>query len=278
MDDEPEDTSPFWARSIGQRTTIGGDGNAPGGRDSAGGIVAGYDLIRTQNMLIGVGGGYATADVATRNAAQARVKTGQFLLYGSVTDHGWRFDGELSAGFDDFHSERFIQIGALTRTAIGSADGWSASGDLSAHYGDGIVVPFGEIHYDHVDRSGFTETGAGALSLAVQKGSFSTPRVLVGGDTDLDRLLGATGWAPVAMVAWAHDFGEIAGRTDASLAGAPSATFSTFSSRTGHDAVMAGLRVSKIISETCDLFAGYSVEARARSTSHVLSAGLRLQL
>ncbi|HEX3486818.1 MAG TPA: autotransporter outer membrane beta-barrel domain-containing protein [Micropepsaceae bacterium] len=278
MHDEPDDTSPLWARSIGQRTTIGGDGNARGNRDSAGGIVAGYDLIRTQDMLLGIGGGYATADIVTRNAAQARVKTGQFLLYGSVTDSGWRFDGELSAGFDHFDSERFIQIGALTRTAIGSADGWSASGDFSAHYGDGIVVPFGEIHYDHVERSAFTETGASTLSLAVQNGSFSTPRVLVGGDTDLDRLLGGTGWAPVAMVAWAHDFGETSGRTDAELAGAPSATFSTFSSRTGHDALLAGLRVSKTIDGTCDLFAGYSVEARARSTSHVLAAGLRLQL
>lgn len=276
--DEPYDTSSLWVGAVGQWTTTAGDGNAPGSRDNAGGIVAGYDLIRTQDVLLGVAGAYAIADVVTKNAAQAHVKTGQFLVYGRLIDGAWRFDGDFSAGFDHYHSQRLIQIDALTRTAIGSADGWSASGDLSAHYGGGIVVPFGEFHYDYIERSGFAETGADALALIVQRGNLSTPRVLVGGDADLDRLLGDTGWAPTATLAWAHDFGETAGRTDAALAGAPSATFSTFSSRTGHDAVLAGLRVSKTIGETFDVFAGYSVEARARSTSHVVSAGLRLQL
>ena len=179
----------------------------------------------------------------------------------------WRFDENISAGFSHFKTKRRIQIGALTRTAVGNADGWSASGDLAVHYGDGAVVPFGEFRYDYVRRDAFDETGAGVLSLDVQRGHLNTPRLLAGGDADLNRLFGGIGLDLTARLAWVHDFGGTAGRTDAALDGAPLATFVTLSSRIGRDAVLADLRAAKTISETLSVFAEYGVEARSRATS-----------
>jgi uncharacterized protein with beta-barrel porin domain len=276
--DAAQEIAPLWVRAVGQWIATTGDGNAPGNLDSGGGLVAGYDLIRMPDAVLGIAGGYGVADVATKNAAQAHVETGQVILYAGWTEGALRVDDRVSAGYDHFHSKRLIQVGGLTRTAIGSTDGWSASGDITAHYGDGMVVPFGEFHYDYIGRGAFAETGADALSLNIRSGSLGTLRALVGGDVDLGRLLGGAGWAPAATLAWVHDFGDTAGRTDAALAGAPGTIFSTLSSRTGHDAVLAGLSASKTIDDTFSVFAGYSVEARTRATGHAVSAGLRIQL
>jgi uncharacterized protein with beta-barrel porin domain len=76
---------------------------------------------------------------------------------------------------------------------------------------------------------------------------------------------------------WAHDFGVTAGRTDAALAGAPLSFFTTRSSRTGHDAILAGLNVSREITDGINVFAGYDLEARTRSTSQTITAGARIQ-
>lgn len=266
--------SPFWAHAVGQWTTIGGDGNAPGNRDSAGGIVAGFDLIRAPGRALGIAGGYAVSDVRTKDAASADIKATQIIFYGSFTEGPWRFDENLAAGSSHFKTKRFIAIGALTRTANGDTDGWSASGDLTVHYGDGAIVPFGAFQYDYVSRDAFGETGAGALSLDVQRSHLSTPRLLAGGDADLNRLFGDIGVDLAAKLAWVHDFGGTVGRTDAALNGAPLAGFSVLSSRVGRDAVLADLRAAKTISETLSVFAEYGIEARSRATSQTVSAGL----
>jgi uncharacterized protein with beta-barrel porin domain len=271
---ELSNTSPFWAHAVGQWTTINSDGNAPGNRDSAGGIVAGFDLIRAPDRTLGIAAGYAVSDVHTEDAAAAHVKATQFILYGSLTEGLWRFDQNISAGYSHFKTKRLIEIGGLTRTASGNADGWSASGDFAVHYGDGVVVPFGEFRYDYVLRDAFDETGAGVLSLDVQRGHLSTPRLLAGGDADLNRLSGGIGLDLTAKLAWVHDFGGTIARTDAVLDGAPLAGFSTLSSRTGRDAALADIRAAKTISETVSAFVEYGVEARSRATSQMVSAGL----
>jgi uncharacterized protein with beta-barrel porin domain len=153
-------------------------------------------------------------------------------------------------------------------------DGWSASGDLAVHYGDGVVVPFGELRYDYVRRDAFDETGAGVLSLDVQRGHLSTPLFLAGGDADLNRLFGDIGLDLAAKLAWVHDFGGTMGRTDAAPDGAPLAGFSTLSSPVGRDAVLADLRAAKAISATFSVFAEYCVEARSHAASQMVSAGV----
>lgn len=185
-----------------------------------------------------------------------------------------RFDQNISVGFSHFKTNRLITIGALTRTATGNTDGWSASGDLAVHYGDGAIVPFGEFRYDDVRRDAFDEAGAGVLSLDVARSHLSTPRLLAGADADLNRLLGDIGLDLAAKLAWVHDFGGTAGRTDAALDGAPLAGFSVLSSRIGRDAALADIRAAKTVSESVSLFAEYGVEARSRSTSQIVSAGV----
>ena len=272
-----QQTGRLWLRGAGRWTQTAGDGNAPGSRAESAGLVGGYDLVQRPDMVLGVGAGYAIADVAARNAAQAHVTSGQAIVYAAWADGDWRVDDRLSMGLDHFDTRRFIQIGTLDRTANGAVNGWSLTGDVTVHYDGGLIVPFGTLHYDYIGRDAFAESGAGALALNVRRGKLSTPRTVVGGDIKLDQLLGDTGWAPNARLGWVHDFGVTAGRTDSALAGAPSSFFTTRSSRAGHDAILVGLDVSRAITDNINLFAGYNLEARTRRTSQNIMAGARIQ-
>jgi autotransporter-associated beta strand protein len=270
------DASPVWAIGLGQFSATGTDANAPGYRDNAGGVIVGVDLAREAGLSYGVAGSYARSEATTTNAASATVQSERVMGYGVLTQGEWRLNGEVALAVDEYDSKRVIQIGALTRVASGNSSGVSASLDAAAHYGHASVVPFVEMRYDYVGRSAFTETGAGDLSLNVGDESLSAPRTVTGLDVDLNRLVnGSDGNTKLDLrLAWAHDFSQLAGRTDASLVGSPLTAFTALSSQVGNDAGLFDLRASTKVSDTLSLFGEYDGETRSRSTTQSLSVGM----
>ncbi|HUO88023.1 MAG TPA: autotransporter domain-containing protein [Rhizomicrobium sp.] len=269
-------TSPFWAHAAGQWTNMASDGNAPGHTDSAGGVIAGFDIVHDDDTRFGVAGSYTVSDVTTRNGAAANVQGGRAFLYGSKISGAWRFDHEVTLGFDGYHTRRLIQIGGAPRTAFGKADGYNVSLDLAARYDFGFAIPFGEFRYDRIHRDSFTETGAGSLSLAVADGVLDAPRLVAGADFDLIRAFDQP--EPDCLVtlrlAWAHDFDGTFGVTDAALTGAPAARFAVFSSQPGRDAGLLDLNAATRIGGV-EVFGAYSLEAREREIAQAVSLGLR---
>ncbi|HEY4944023.1 MAG TPA: autotransporter domain-containing protein [Rhizomicrobium sp.] len=267
--------SPFWGRAAGQWTNVATDGNAPGHTASAGGVIVGFDIVRDAGMHLGIAGSYAVADLTTKNGAAADIQSGRVLVYGSKVFGAWRFEHEFSLGFDGYRTRRLIRIGGLTRTAMGSSDGYNVSVDLAAHYDLGFAVPFGEFRYDHVHRDRFAETGAGSLSLIVADGDLDAPRLLAGADFDLVRAFGGSGGSVMLRLAWAHDFDGAFATTDAALTGAPAATFTVFSSRPGNDAGLVDLRADTSIGDGFSVYGAYSLEAREREIAQGISFGVR---
>jgi uncharacterized protein with beta-barrel porin domain len=271
------DTPPFWGHAAGQWTNVASDGNAPGHDDAAGGAIAGLDLIHHDDARFGLAGSYTVADVTTENGATANVQGGRFLAYGSKVSGAWRFDHEFTLGFDTYHVRRLIDLGGMTRIARGVADGYNVSLDLAARYDIGLFVPFGEFRYDRIERDGFVETGADSLSLSVSDSVLDAPRLVVGADFDLLRILGRPDPDSLiaARLAWAHDFDGVVGVTDAALAGAPSATFAVFSSRPGQDAGLLDFEAATRIGNGFHAFAAYTLEARERAVAQSISFGVR---
>ncbi len=272
------DGSPFWAIGLGGWSNTATDANAPGYASQSGGVMAGIDLSKDADAVYGIGGGYARSDVATQNAASGAVQMERVLGYGSQTRGDWHFDGEVSAALDEYSTSRQIVIGALTRTAKGSATGWTLSADGAVRYGTGFANPFLEARYDYVGRQGFTETNAGDLSLGVADESLDTARVTTGLDLDLNRMVGdRTPTLSVAMrLAWAHDFSKIDGVTNADLTGSPGVAFTALSSRIGQDAGIFNLSASGQIDNKLSLFGEYHLEGRTRQVSQSFLGGLRV--
>ncbi len=266
------DASPVWALGFGQFSTTKTDGNAPGYRDNAGGVIAGIDLARHAGVSYGVALGAATSHVLTKNAATANVTSERAIAYGGIVQDEWRFNGELATALEQYSSNRLIQIGSLSRNAHGSSTGWGFSASGSAHYGTGWASPFVELRDDYVSRSAFTETNAGDLSLNVHDESLNTPRSELGLDvrtTDSGDTLGMN-----LRLAWAHDFGTPYANTQASLVGSPLVPFKALSSKIGAEAALGNLAVTAKIDDTMSIYGEYDVEARTRSTSQQVSFGV----
>jgi len=240
-------------------------------------VIAGFELGRDAGMRFGFAGAYTVSDVTNKAGATANVQGGRVFAYGSKIAGAWRFDHEVSLGFNGYHTKRVITIGGLTRIATGKADGFNVSADIAARYDLGFAVPFGEFRYDRVHRDGFTEAGAGVISLAVAGADLDAPRLLAGADFDLLRTFDRP--RPDCLVnlrlAWAHDFDGTLGVTDAALAGAPAARFTVLSSKPGNDAVLLDLRASAGIGDGWSVFGAYGLEARAREITQGVSLGLR---
>jgi len=269
--------SPFWARAAGQWIDAASDGFAPGYTANAGGAIAGFDLVRDADARFGLAGAYTVSDVTNKVGATANVQGGRVFAYGSKIVGPWRFDHEVSLGFDGYHTRRVMAIGGLTRVATGKADGFNVSVDLAARYDLGFAVPFGEFRYDRIHRDGFTESGAGVIALAVTGEDLDAPRLLAGADFDLMR----TFWQPDPdclvnlRLAWAHDFDGTLGVTDAALTGAPAAHFTVFSSKPGSDAGLLDLRASTGIGDGFRFFGAYNLEAREREITQGVSLGVQ---
>ncbi len=146
---------PFWARAPRDNgsTLPDGDGLAPGYTANAGGAIAGFDLVRDADTRFGFAGAYTVSDVTNKVGATANVQGGRVFAYGSRITGAWRFDHEVSLGFDGYHTRRPIEIGGLTRIATGKADGFNISADLAAHYDLVFAVPFGEFRYDRIHQA-----------------------------------------------------------------------------------------------------------------------------
>jgi fibronectin-binding autotransporter adhesin len=272
------DASPFWVLGVGGWSNTSGDGNAPGYVSNAGGFVAGYDFGKANDALYGVAGGYAHSDLSTKNGASGKVQTERLMAYGNAQTGDWHIDGELSAAAEQYDTARLIVIGGLTRTARGSADGWAFSADGAVHYGTGWAQPFVDMRYDSVGRSAFTETGAGDLSLDVDGRTFDTPRSTLGVDVDLTRMAGdqTPSVAFTTRLAWAHDFNNVDGLTTAALTGAPTAAFTTLSSRIGQDVGVFDLNASGRVDDVVSLFAAYHLEGRTRQIDQAFTGGVRI--
>lgn len=264
---------PFWIRGIGAWSSTGTDGNAPGYRDSAGGVIGGVDLRSEGPIRFGLSFGYAYAGVTTDNAARATVQAERFAVYGDYVGGEWRLDGEVAMAALQFGTTRQIDIGALKRTAKSGAAGFDIAADATLHYGTGYLQPFVDVQINHVSRNGLSETHAGDLSLDVAYASLDVPRTVLGVDANSGDAL------PVTLglrLGWAHDFGPGATETVANLVGSPSGVFSALSSRVGHDAGVLGLSLSTRIDDGISAFAEYNGELRAHQTTQAATAGLRI--
>ncbi len=123
-----------------------------------------------------------------------------------------------------------------------------------------------------MQRSAFTETGVGGLSLNVADTTLDTPRSLTG----VDFHTGGGSIEANLQLAWAHDFGEVAAQTDATLVGSPLVPFKAVSSLTGRDAGVVQFALSTHVEDAVSAFVEYDGEFRTRSTSQAASLGLRV--
>ncbi|MBS7671684.1 autotransporter domain-containing protein [Croceicoccus gelatinilyticus] len=127
--------------------------------------------VQTGNLEFGLGGGYghieADTDAQPFSANADTWMVGTYAQYnaGSVT-----VGADLVFGWSDWDASRALPT--LAREAIADFDSkelrFNLRGEYAFDFGGGFVAPFANLQVRRYDFDGFTEEGAGAVSLVVE--------------------------------------------------------------------------------------------------------------
>ncbi|WP_340587311.1 autotransporter outer membrane beta-barrel domain-containing protein [Erythrobacter alti] len=169
----PQGASGFnvWFAPSGDFVEIEGDsavGSSDIDADNYGGS-AGFG-VATGNGEIGLGFGYGRIDADARGGLLTT--QADTWMVGAYLNHAignFGVGADLVYGWTDWNASRVMPT--MSRTAFAEFDSTELRGDLRVDYtfdfGGGWVAPFGQVSFRKFDLDGFTEEGAGAVSLVV---------------------------------------------------------------------------------------------------------------
>ncbi|MDP9196614.1 MAG: autotransporter outer membrane beta-barrel domain-containing protein, partial [Pseudomonadota bacterium] len=161
-------TGGLWAKVVGQHDLAHADNQL---NVTHYGFQGGLDGILSDRWMLGATGAFTTADVDMEGRPQdSTTDTWQAGVYTAWNQGQLWLAGMLGYGFHQTDYGRDIQVGAVQRHAEGEYDAHSVTGVVEAAYGfylDGAwsLTPAVSLRYTGIWQEGFTETGAGGVSL-----------------------------------------------------------------------------------------------------------------
>jgi outer membrane lipase/esterase len=171
-------------------------------------------------MSFGYGDATQDLDFSAGDASlQAYTLTG----YVSTAFDGFHADGTLSFSFDDYDRIRRATFLAAAPTATSSTHGNTYGASLNTGYtfamGTLGLGPVAGLRYINTEVDGYTEDGAGPLTLTVEQTNAESLVGSLGGQVSGRFGTGDTTIAPYASLAYEHEFLGEARRVFATLAG-----------------------------------------------------------
>jgi autotransporter-associated beta strand protein len=275
-----------WGGALGGLGTIAGNADANGLTFNIGGFAAGLDRRFDGGFLAGMAAGFTSATQYTQNIpGQGTANTVQFALYGEYSSGSFYLDALAGYARSNSQMTRPIFVtGLAARTALGQTSTDQFFGQIEAGYRialggplDAFVTPFARLQGSTASQAGFTETGAGSLNLAVAGQTTNSLRSVLGFQAGAAADLG---WRDkiglVLRLGWSHEYADTARPVNASFAGAPASPFTVYGAATPRDGAILGLGASTAIGNATSVYLRYDGELAGGTTSHVLSAGVRL--
>jgi uncharacterized protein with beta-barrel porin domain len=268
-----------WARGIGSVAGVDGNSNHAGYDHQSYGAAGGFDVQLGRRVVLGlaVGGGSTNVDWDDADAdGQAdMIQTG---IYGSYFSDRYHIDGAVAYGHDWFDTKRTIAIGAVNRTAKSSHRGHQIMSFLEAGYafplGWGVQLePVSRLEYVHLIQPGFSEAGAGDVSLYLDdrdedslraRSFFKVSRPFQLGD--------AVAVVPEARVGAAYEFLD----TDRNLTGRFAGLTSRFTAEGDNPAqnsVLAGFSLTALIGERFTVVGNWSGDFRSDRIANSMTLG-----
>ncbi len=274
-----------WGGAVGGFGTVGGTANAGTLTYSLGGFAAGLDRRVTPDLLVGATVGYSNGTQWVGGfSGRGTSDTVQGGLYASYAPGALYLDGLAAYAYSDNRLQRQIALPGLTRTATGQTGANLFFGQVEAGYRIEIggraaasITPFGRLQAATATQNGFTESGAGSLSLTVASQTTHSLRSVVGaqlgGAMDLgwrDRL------AMQFKLGWGHEYADTARPVTASFVGAPSLPFTTYGAAPQRDSAVVGLAATTAVADATSVYFRYEGDLAAQAANHALTAGFRM--
>ena len=265
---------------------VAGDGtNAFGTTYNLAGFAGGLDYRFNANVLAGVTVGYSNATLYTQNLpGQGNSSTVQMGLYGKFVEGPVYVDGLAGYAHADNRMTRQIIFPGLYRTAYGQAAANQFFGQLETGYrvelgglAEAFLTPFARLQGVTNTQNGFSESGASSLDLNIAQQTTNSLRTVfgaqLGGGID-------AGWRDklnlVFRLGWSHEFADTSRPVSASFVGAPALGFTTLGAAAPRDGAVIGFTANTAVASATSIYFRYDGDIDGGTTSHVLSAGLRM--
>lgn len=190
------------------------------------GASAGFG-VATGRGEIGLGFGYGRISAnSDSNLLTAEADTWMVGAYLRQAFGNFAIGADLVYGWSDWNATRIMPT--LSRTALADFDSTELRGSLRAEYmvdfGGGWVAPFGQLSFRQFDFDGFTEEGAGAVSLVVEEADESVLTPTLGLRAGTAFTTGLATLRPEVTVAYSFDDDDNSFR-DVAFLGAPTNSF-----------------------------------------------------
>ena len=222
----PDEISVFVSggASFGDTDTVGGTEDF-----TTGSVTAGVDYRITRTIVVGVAGTYSRTLTDISLGGDSEGFTAGGSLYGTWYRNNWYTDAYAGIAATSTDIRRVTLIGATSLEATADTHGTVLTGGVRVgrnyEAGNFIVGPFAAIDYVHNKTDAYTETGAGAFSLAVPETTATSLQSTLGAQAATTFSIGGSDIAPYAKAAWVHEFHDDAPVTTVAFTAAPTATF-----------------------------------------------------
>ena len=276
---EATDGLQAWGRVFGNTARTGDGGNNPGFRSRIAGGVLGFDFGSAGGLRGGVAGGFGDGNVRSADG-NGRVDLRSYYVgaYLGIQKDALSVNGQVGGAFNNFDSNRSVNVGALSRTATADVDGNSTSAALDIGYriesGRLLIEPVGFVRYDTVKVDDFTEQGADVFSLTVRNNRYTRVAAGVGARFRAD--LATSGGAVIQPEAYAIWRRELKGPRYALTQSLAGQSFVVEAGEPGRDAALLGVSIGAQLSGRFRLAAAYDAELSENRTGHAITAQLRI--
>lgn len=215
----------MWIKAIGGTADQKSKNGFAGSDSDYHGVMGGLDLTTESNLTIGAAFAYARSNVNMndfRNGDGADIDTYQLTGYFTRPIQKFYLEGMVTYAYHDFKTTRNTH---LTGVAHGDFNGDMlavrlVTGLPIALASDTTFTPYLGVEGFHSKQNSYTETGAGALSLAVSSNTANRFRTLAGVKLATDKqLTDGSILTPMMQVNWRHEFNVDGVNTTSSFLG-----------------------------------------------------------
>jgi outer membrane autotransporter protein len=272
----------LWARAFGSRNNTSDDGATNGFRLSGGGLAIGVDRALNERLRVGIAIGSGTQTVTANNVGDSGKSDGLGVaIHASYADAAWLAQGIVGVGRHRNHSSRNVVIGGAPSVASAEFTSKSqtayAEGAYRIRIGRSELQPVAAVSYTRLDDPGFTETGAGALNLAVNSKTRESARSYVGLRSvhTFDAASGSFSVEP--RILWGHEFGNLqSAPMSAQLTGAGAvSSFQVQGVAAGRDSAVLGIALNRQLQNSLTIMADLSTQLQERQSVYSAFVGLR---
>jgi uncharacterized protein YhjY with autotransporter beta-barrel domain len=286
----------FWGRGYGIFANGSDTSVMTGFSENIGGVMAGFDMAATDNLVLGAAFDYAHGNLQLNNGVgQGSNDQYQIALYGRYDAAPWYVNGVAGVGWGNYDQSRTVNGVIPFIAGNGQPLILPVNGVASASYGEQSFAFYGEtgytfkedgyvlqplvgLGYIHANFDSFTETGAGIGDLTVGSANANSLISTLGGRAQTTfELDGGGKIIPSVLLAWQHEYLDTALSLSESLASSPYAGF--FGEKGpdyGRDNALLGVGIEGDIWAQTKLFLDYDVKLNGDYTAHAVSAGLRV--